>query len=88
MKSVSCPIPAIIGMEQLAIVLATNSELKAHKSSIEPPPLARIIMSQLCDCNSMIAFLISSIAESPCTKVGLKRISDKGLLRLSVVKIS
>jgi len=44
-KSVSCPIPVIIGVLEVAIAIATSSSLKAHSSSIEPPPLARIITS-------------------------------------------
>ena len=44
-KSVSWPIPATIGIFDAKIDLATDSSLKHHKSSIEPPPLAKIITS-------------------------------------------
>ena len=37
-KSVSWPTPLITGMAEPVIARATPSSLKAHKSSIEPPP--------------------------------------------------
>ena len=44
-KSISCPTPLIIGILLLYIALATISSLNAHKSSIEPPPRPRMIVS-------------------------------------------
>ena len=41
-KSVSCPTAEIIGIFELYIALAVIYSLNGHKSSIEPPPLAKI----------------------------------------------
>ena len=41
-KSVSCPTADIIGISELYILCATISSLNGHKSSKEPPPLAKI----------------------------------------------
>src|SRR5438309_7175226 len=40
-KSVSWPTPEITGISEAKMARATISSLKAHKSSIEPPPRAR-----------------------------------------------
>ena len=42
-KSVSWPTAEIIGISLLKIALATISSLKAHNSSIEPPPRQRLV---------------------------------------------
>jgi len=46
-KSISCPIPEIIGIAELKIALATTSSLNAHRSSSEPPPREIIKVSIL-----------------------------------------
>ena len=46
--SVSCPTAEMIGTEHSKIALATISSLKAHKSSMEPPPLPTMITSGFC----------------------------------------
>ena len=37
-KSVSCPTALMIGIFDAAMARTTGSSLKAHRSSIEPPP--------------------------------------------------
>ena len=43
--SVSCPTAEIIGISHLLIALANNSSLNGQRSSIDPPPRAKIIKS-------------------------------------------
>ena len=65
-KSISCPIADTTGMIDLDIACATTSSLKAHKSSIDPPPLPIIrasILFILLICS--IAQAISSAAPFP-----------------------
>jgi hypothetical protein len=58
--------PNAVGIEELKISKANASELKAHKSSIEPPPLQRIIVSTSFLVFAMfIALIIPSGAASP-----------------------
>ena len=49
-KSISCPMPETQGMLHSDIVRANFSLLKAHKSSIDPPPLTSNSTSQVACC--------------------------------------
>ena len=81
-KSVSCPTAETIGISERAISLAKASSLKAHKSSIEPPPLATIKTSHKeCSLNFFIALEICAAAPSPCTSTGKNTISASGKRR-------
>ena len=65
-KSVSWPIALIVGMFNLKISLANFSELNDHRSSKEPPPRAKIMISRLFNrCNSSIF------------KIALRRLSSE-----------
>ena len=63
--SVSCPTADTTGVLHSKIALATISSLKAHKSSIEPPPLPTIITSTPNWSSALIAFTIDTAAPSP-----------------------
>ena len=70
-KSISCPTADTTGRVDLEMARATISSLKAHKSSIEPPPLPTMRTSK-----SLILFIcwiasdISSAEPSPWTFTG------------------
>ena len=65
-KSVSCPTADIIGILESYIALATIYSLKGHKSSNEPPPLAKIITSaRFFSFIVFIPFTISFAAPGP-----------------------
>ena len=65
-KSLSCPIAEIMGILHLNILLATPSSLKAHKSSIEPPPLVKIRVCMPPNAsNSSMALIMSCGASFP-----------------------
>ena len=69
--SVSWPIAEIVGRVDWDIHLATFSSLKDHKSSIEPPPLARITKSTSFLTFAVFkAFIIPSTDPDPWTEVG------------------
>ena len=87
-KSISWPTADTIGLLELYIALATISSLKAHKSSIEPPPRPSIITSTSDSLASLIILTIFSLAPTPCTKVGKSIISVSGNLLLIVLIIS
>jgi hypothetical protein len=72
-KSLSCPTAEITGILHLKMASATLSSLKAHKSSIEPPPLVNISVSTPNSSNSSMALIISPGASFPWTIVGLIR---------------
>ncbi|CEV42025.1 Uncharacterised protein [Streptococcus pneumoniae] len=70
-KSVSWPTAEIIGISLLKIALATISSLKAHNSSIEPPPRPTISTSiSPISFAVRIACTIEGAADSPCTSTG------------------
>ena len=58
--SVSCPTAEIIGILLAYIALATDSSLKGHKSSRDPPPQAIITRSIFL---SLFKFVIDSVIE-------------------------
>ena len=70
-KSVSWPTAEIIGISLLKIALATISSLKAHNSSIEPPPRPTIstsISPHFIRCTNRL--YNRGAADSPCTSTG------------------
>src|SRR5215813_11103969 len=74
-KSVSCPTAEMTGTRQATSARATRSSLKAHRSSMEPPPRPTMITSS----STMVwrcarACTISPGASSPCTRTGVMRI--------------
>ena len=70
-KSTSCPIPEMIGIGQATMARAKPSSLKAHRSSSEPPPRARIKTSHSARRPaSPIAAMISLAACAPWTGTG------------------
>ncbi len=86
-KSTSCPTPETTGVLQEKIAIASFSSLKAHKSSIEPPPLINTMTSVsgyaifsafFNDCKS------STGALSPWTEAGIRIIFAEGNLNLAV----
>ena len=88
-KSVSCPTAEITGNSELYIALATISSLNGHKSSSEPPPLAKIMTSA--SFFSFIKFIASTIfsaAPSPCTGTGNNFIYTFGFLLVDTLIIS
>ena len=87
--SSSCPIPVTIGILEAKINLTISSELKGIRSSSEPPPLDKRIISLN---ESLFAISIelhtSSIQFSPCIKVGIKINFTKGYLIVITFLIS
>ena len=70
-KSVSWPTAEMTGMALAAMARATDSSLKAHKSSMEPPPLPTISTSAACrSLNQFMASTIMGGASGPCTSTG------------------
>src|SRR6266481_1306915 len=70
-KSVSWPTPEITGISEAKIARATISSLKDHKSSMEPPPRARISASTNFPLlKNFSALTISSAEPSPGTRTG------------------
>src|SRR2546429_490589 len=70
-KSVSWPTPEMTGISEAKIARATISSLKDHKSSMEPPPRARMRTStSFALLKNFSALTISSGAPSPCTRTG------------------
>ena len=67
---------------------ATILSLKAHRSSIEPPPRPKIITSKSILSASFKLRTKSSLAASPCTSDGKRIISHNLYLLLIVVIIS
>ena len=58
---------------------ATTSSLKAHRSSMEPPPRPVIIRSAArCRLAHLMAAAISRGASSPWTRTGITQTSDRG----------
>ena len=70
------------------MAFATHSSLKAHKSSIDPPPRPTISKSKSYSLALFICLTISSLASSPWTKQGNNKVSQIGYLLLIVLKIS
>ena len=64
-KSVSCPTADITGVEALNTASTTSGSLKAHKSSIEPPPRPTIIQSRPILSSLVIPLTIDCFACSP-----------------------
>ena len=58
--------------EQLKIASATIFSLKAHKSSIEPPPRPTIMVSRFIESRHLIPLTMSFAASAPCTRHGYK----------------
>ena len=88
-KSVSWPTEEITGTSDANIALATISSLNAHKSSMEPPPRPRMIISALPQSFASFRDLtISSAANSPCTNVGNTAIFTRGSLLFAIWIIS
>ena len=70
-KSVSCPTPQITGISESAIAWASASSLKAHRSSIDPPPRTSNMTSPNWSRLACIsARMIPVGASGPCTRVG------------------
>ena len=83
--SVSCPTLEMIGRENEATRLTTGSSLKAHKSSMEPPPRPMITTSAS-DCSTKSKFLrMLGTACTPCTTVGYNTSCAIGKRRATVV---
>ena len=61
-KSISCPTPDIVGIGNVEISRANSSLLKHHKSSIDPPPLAKITTSILLSALDSLKWIILFIA--------------------------
>ena len=88
-KSVSWPTAEITGSSESYIALATISSLNGHKSSSEPPPLAKIITSaNFCSFIIFIAFAILTAAPSPWTGTGNNFIYTFGFLLVETFIIS
>ena len=81
-KSISCPTADIMGVLASYIARATISSLKAHKSSIDPPPLPTINTSKLYWSALIICLTISGAASSPCTRAGKSIVSVMGIFFL------
>src|SRR6266403_1350815 len=63
--------PEIAGISEAKMARATISSLKAHKSSIEPPPRATISTStSFLALKNFSALTISSAEPSPWTRTG------------------
>ena len=86
--SVSCPTAEIMGISQSNTACATFSSLKAHRSSMEPPPRPTIITSTFRRSNMRIPRTMLSAASSPCTMAGYRRICTYGFLRWVILIIS
>ncbi len=72
-KSVSWPTAEMIGMEHANMARATDSSLKGHKSSSDPPPRPMMITSTALNAAmSFIASVRSNAALSPWTREGLR----------------
>jgi hypothetical protein len=87
--SVSWPTPAITGIGIAATARTTRSSLKAHKSSIEPPPRATISTStsqRAAACAS--ADTSAGGASAPCTGDGYTTTHTWGARRASVLSTS
>ena len=70
-KSVSCPTPLITGIGQLRMARASASSLKAHRSSMDPPPRAIISTSHSLRSPACCTARVScAAAPSPCTADG------------------
>ena len=88
-KSVSWPTAEITGISDANIALATFSSLKAHKSSILPPPRPNIIVSAFLSLlASLIPSTIESTADSPCTSTGITVIDTDLFLAPAIFIIS
>ncbi len=68
--SVSCPTAEMTGTEQSNTAWATSLSLKAHKSSMEPPPLPTIITSTPKASNARMPRTMLGTAASPWTMAG------------------
>ncbi|MPM84275.1 hypothetical protein SDC9_131346 [bioreactor metagenome] len=88
-KSTSCPTPLMTGTQLAATARTTPSSLKAHRSSIDPPPRAmRITSIPGSAFNRVNARMSSAGAASPCTAAGEMTTSASGYRRLSVFSMS
>src|SRR5712691_2358440 len=88
-KSVSWPIPVTTGIGHARIARATISSLKAHKSSMLPPPRTTNMTSHPPSRPAIVsAEAIFSAAPSPWTCTGTTTTSMDGLRRASVVNTS
>src|SRR5205809_417548 len=88
-KSVSWPIPVTTGIGHARIARATISSLKAHKSSMLPPPRTSNMTSHPPSRPAVLsAEAIFSAAPSPWTCTGKTTTSIDGLRRASVVSTS
>ena len=87
--STSWPTADTTGTGQAAMARTTNSSLKAHKSSREPPPRPTMITSTWGRAEiSAMPWAISSAAPSPCTWAGRRMICMAGNRRRVTVAIS
>ena len=86
-KSVSCPTALTTGVLHAYMARATTSSLKAHSSSMLPPPRPTIITSALpLPSSRRIASAISLPAPVPCTAAGATRMFIIGnLLRVMFI---
>ena len=88
-KSVSWPMPVTTGIGHARIARATLSSLKAHKSSMLPPPRTSNMTSHPPSRPAILsAQAIFSDAPSPWTCTGKTTTSIDGLRRASVVNTS
>ena len=69
-KSVSCPTADMTGVLELKTASITGSSLKAHKSSIEPPPRPTIITSKFIASSVRMPCAMLCAAFFPCTRAG------------------
>ena len=95
-KSVSCPTPLINGTGLCTMVWARVSSLKAHRSSIEPPPrTSKMASTGGCGpgcCASAYTWCKAATKEagacSPCTKAGTSTTGKYGARRCKAVTTS
>lgn len=88
-KSISCPIPVIMGVLDFAMLCARVSELKHQRSSLLPPPRVMSIVSMFLRDWAIWRLLITdSSALGPWTIAGIIIILTIGYLLLSTFVMS
>ncbi len=78
--SVSWPTAEMMGTEQSNTAWATSLSLKAHRSSMEPPPRPTIITSTPNASSARMPLTMLPTAASPCTMAGYRMICTYGFL--------
>ena len=89
-KSVSCPTPQITGTGQATIARAKLSSLKAHRSSIAPPPrTSKITSIGSVRCTRLCSACTNAPgASAPCTAAGANTTGMCGTRRCKAVATS